>query len=139
MLPDDAMTLLRQQIRQRTEIVRAIAALREEIDCDRICGSWLSTENNLSAVIRRIGTMTYRLLVYDHSLCYKRLVQDAVISSERHTLLFATADDPRDVNRVEYDSGSDALRLGCYGRFVAEDSAHRQDAGVVKEEYPIDE
>ena len=56
----DALTALRQEIRMRTRIVRTITSLQEEIAFDRICGAWLSTENNLSAVIRRIGTKSYR-------------------------------------------------------------------------------
>lgn len=139
-VPADALAHLRREIKQRTEIVHTVNALQEEIAFDRICGSWLSVENNLTAAIRRIGRMTYRLLVFDHSLCYKRLVQDAVISSERHTLSFGRADDLCDVNFVDYDEATEVLTLGCYGRFVAEDSIPRRgDEGVAIEDAPFTE
>ncbi len=139
-VPADALSALRQEIKVRTEIVRTVNALQEEIAFDRICGSWLSAENNLTAAIRRIGRMTYRLLVFDHSLCYKRLVQDAVISSERHTLSFGRADDLRDVNFVDYDEAAEVLTLGCYGRFVAEDSIPRRgNERMAAEEYLFNE
>ena len=106
--------------------MRLIPSLQEEIACDRICGSWLSTENNLSASIRRICTRTYRMLIFDNTLCYRRLVQDTVITAERRTLLFGSRDDPRDMNPIELDPESDTLLLGCYGRFVAEERACRR-------------
>ena len=81
--PAEALTALRAEIRQRTQLVRLITSLQEEIAYDRICGSWLSTENNLSASIRRICTRTYRMLIFDNTLCYRRLVQDTVITAER--------------------------------------------------------
>ena len=81
--PAEALTALRAEIRQRTQLVRLITSLQEEIAYDRICGSWLSTENNLSATIRRICTRTYRMLIFDNTLCYRRLVQDTVITAER--------------------------------------------------------
>ncbi len=139
-VPADALSALRQEIKVRTEIVRTVNALQEEIAFDRICGSWLSAENNLTAAIRRIGHMTYRLLVFDHSLCYKRLVQDAVISSERHMLSFGHTDNFRDVNFVDYDEAAEVLTLGCYGRFVAEDSIPRRgDEGMAIEDAPFTE
>ena len=64
----EALTALRAEIRQRTRLVRLISSLQEEIAYDRICGSWLSTENNLSASIRRICTRTYRMLIFDNTL-----------------------------------------------------------------------
>ena len=124
--PAEALGSLRAEIRQRTRLVRLIPALREEIAYDRICGSWLSTENNLSASIRRICTRTYRMLIFDNTLCYRRLVQDTVITAERRTLLFGSRDDPRDMHPIELDPESDTLLLGCYGRFVAEERACRR-------------
>ena len=88
LVPADVLKMLRQEIRQRTLAVRVITSLEEEVAFDCICGAWLSAENNLSAAIRRIGTRTYRMLVFDHTLCYKRLVQDAVITPELRTLVF---------------------------------------------------
>lgn len=132
--PAAAVTLLRQEIRSRTQIVRTLLELREQIDNDRICGAWLSADSNLTAAIRRSGRGTYRLLVFDNALCYKRLVQDALIVSEAHALHFAHADDPRDRNVVRYDADSDVLLLGCYGRFVPE--AHEQ--GSLLEEFSDD-
>lgn len=44
--PAEALASLRAEIRQRTQLVRLITSLQEEIAYDRICGSWLSTENN---------------------------------------------------------------------------------------------
>ena len=119
--PAEALTALRAEIRQRTQLVRLITSLQEEIACDRICGSWLSTENNLSASIRRICTRTYRMLIFDNTLCYRRLVQDTVITAERRSLLFGSRDDPRDMNPIELDPESDTL-----GRFVAEERACRR-------------
>ncbi|MCM1301514.1 MAG: hypothetical protein NC226_07320 [Bacteroides cellulosilyticus] len=139
-LPADALAHMRQEIKQRTEIVRTVNALQEEIAFDRICGSWLSAENNLTAAIRRIGPKTYRLLVFDHSLCYRRLVQDAVIAPESRTLVFGNIDDPRDINIVEYNAADEVLTLGCYGRFVAEDSIPRYGyESMAAEESPFTE
>ena len=67
--PASAVAALQQEIRTRTEVIRTLADLREQLDADRICGSWLSAENNLSASIRRIGEGTWRILVLDHTLC----------------------------------------------------------------------
>ena len=120
--PAEALTALRAEIRQRTQLVRLITSLQEEIAYDRICGSWLSTENNLSASIRRICPRTYRMLIFDNTLCYRRLVQDTVITAERRSLLFGSRDDPRDMNPIELDSESDTLlllgllRTFCRGR-----------------------
>lgn len=134
--PVDALTLLRQEIRSRTQIVRTLLDLREQIDNDRICGAWLSADSNLTAAIRRSGRGTYRMLVFDNALCYKRLVQDALIVSTAHTLQFAHADDPCDRNVVRYDADSDVLLLGCYGRFVPEDSARGAlEQGTLLEEF----
>ena len=77
--PVSAVAALQQEIRTRTEVIRILADLREQLDADRICGAWLSAENNLSASIRRIGEGMWRILVFDHALCYKRLVQDGII------------------------------------------------------------
>ena len=70
--PASAVAALQQEIRTRTEVIRTLADLREQLDADRICGAWLSAENNLSASIRRIGEGMWRILVFDHALCYKR-------------------------------------------------------------------
>ena len=132
----DALAALRQQIKLRMQIMRTITALQQEVLYDRICGSWLSTQSNLTAVIRHIGQTTYRMLVFDNSLCYKRLVQDAVISPVQQSLRFANRDDPRDVNTVGYDPASEMLSLGCYGPFVAEDSIGRyQKEGIVESDF----
>lgn len=133
----EALAVLRQEIRQRTEIVRIISALQEQIAFDRTCGAWLSTENNLSAVIRRISADSYRMLLFDNSLCYRRIVQDAMIVPVQHTLQFGNADDPHDVNIVGYDAANETLTLGCYGKFVAEDAIRRQgDDCIIAEENP---
>ncbi|MFR5964544.1 MAG: hypothetical protein ACLUGS_00965 [Alistipes putredinis] len=116
--PASAVAALQQEIRTRTEVIRTLADLREQLDADRICGAWLSAENNLSASIRRIGEGTWRILVFDHALCYRRLVQDGIIALRRHRLWLG-ADDG---NRVIYDAAAETLTIGCYGRFVAEDS-----------------
>ena len=139
LVPADVLKMLRQEIRQRTLAVRVITSLEEEVAFDCICGAWLSAENNLSAAIRRIGTRTYRMLVFDHTLCYKRLVQDAVITPELRTLVFGNADDHRDVNVVEYDAAHDVLTLGCYGRFVPEDTSRTREEPHVVEADPADE
>ena len=68
---------LRDDIRRRQQVVQHIASLEEQLDSDRICGAWLAAQGTLTASLRRIGTATYRMLVYDHTLCYRRLVQDA--------------------------------------------------------------
>ena len=112
--PASAVAALQQEIRTRTEVIRTLADLREQLDADRICGAWLSAENNLSASIRRIGEGMWRILVFDHALCYKRLVQDGIIALRRHRLWLG-ADDG---NRVIYDASTETLTIGCYGRFV---------------------
>lgn len=121
--PASAVAALQQEIRTRTEVIRTLADLREQLDADRICGAWLSAENNLSASIRRIGEGTWRILVFDHALCYRRLVQDGIIALRRHRLWLG-ADDG---NRVIYDAAAETLTIGCYGRFVAEDSIRCRD------------
>lgn len=118
--PAEALTALRAEIRQRTQLVRLITSLQEEIAYDRICGSWLSTENNLSATIRRICTRTYRMLIFDNTLCYRRLVQDTVITAERRSLLFGSRDDPRDMHPHrarprERHAAAGLLRTLCLG------------------------
>lgn len=134
--PVSAVAALQQEIRTRTEVIRILADLREQLDADRICGAWLSAENNLSASIRRIGEGTWRILVLDHALCYKRLIQDGIISLHRHRLWLG-ADDG---NRVIYDASTETLTIGCYGRFVAEDSIRRQeDDAIVSESYDFNE
>ena len=108
--PASAVAALQQEIRTRTEVIRTLADLREQLDADRICGAWLSAENNLSASIRRIGEGMWRILVFDHALCYKRLVQDGIIALRRHRLWLG-ADDG---NRVIYDASTETLTIGCY-------------------------
>ena len=93
--PASAVAALQQEIRTRTEVIRTLADLREQLDADRICGAWLSAENNLSASIRRIGEGMWRILVFDHALCYKRLVQDGIIALRRHRLWLGADDDNR--------------------------------------------
>ena len=71
------VTALRDDIRRRQQVVQHIASLEEQLDSDRICGAWLAAEGTLTASLRRIGTATYRMLVYDpvsytHLDVYKR-------------------------------------------------------------------
>ena len=117
------VTALRDDIRRRQQVVQHIASLEEQLDSDRICGAWLAAQGTLTASLRRIGTATYRMLVYDHTLCYRRLVQDAVVTLRRHRLLFGEAEDCG-ANRVEYDPAADRLTLGCYGLFLPDDATH---------------
>ena len=51
------------------------------------------------------------------------LVQDAVVTLRRHRLLFGEEEDCG-ANRVEYDSATDRLTLGCYGLFLPDDATH---------------
>ena len=131
--PASAIAALQQEIRTRTEVIRTLADLREQLDADRICGSWLSAENNLSVSIRRIGEGTWRILVLDHTLCYKRIVQDGIVSLRRHRLWLG-ADEG---NRVLYDA--ETLTIGCYGRFVPEDSIRRRDDDEIIAAEPFNE
>ena len=117
------VTALRDDIRRRQQVVQHIASLEEQLDSDRICGAWLAAQGTLTASLRRIGTATYRMLVYDHTLCYRRLVQDAVVTLRRHRLLFGEEEDCG-ANRVEYDPAADRLTLGCYGLFLPDDATH---------------
>lgn len=133
--PASAVAALQQEIRTRTEVIRTLADLREQLDADRICGAWLSAENNLSASIRRIGEGTWRILVLDHTLCYKRLVQDGIVSLRRHRLWLG-ADEG---NRVLYDATAETLTIGCYGRFVPEDSIRRRDDDEIIAAEPFNE
>ena len=133
--PASAVAALQQEIRTRTEVIRTLADLREQLDADRICGAWFSAENNLSASIRRIGEGTWRILVFDHALCYKRIVQDGIIAL-RHRLWLGVDDG----NHVIYDAATEALTIGCYGRFVPEDSIRRQeDDAIVSESCDFNE
>lgn len=122
-----AVAALNREIKSRMEIVRILSDLEEQLEADRICGSWLSTENQLSAVIRRLGPGTWRAVIFDHTLCYKRVVQESIISRRRHKLWLGADDD----NRIVYDTVSDTLTIGCYGRFIAEENIHGQE-----ESYP---
>ena len=131
-----AAAALNREIKARTEIVRALADMEEQLDADRICGSWLSTEGQLSVIVRRVGPGMWRAVIFDHTLCYKRVVQEGLVTLRRHRLYFGTDDG----NRVLYDAASDTLTIGCYGRFVPEDSIVRQPADVLPEdEYPFNE
>lgn len=121
--PSYVVTALRDDIRRRQQVVQHIASLEEQLDSDRICGAWLAAEGTLTASLRRIGTATYRMLVYDHTLCYRRLVQDAVVTLRHHRLLFGEEEDCG-ANRVEYDPATDRLTLGCYGLFLPDDATH---------------
>lgn len=134
--PGSAVAALQREIKTRTEVVRAIADLEEQLDADRICGSWLSTENRLSAVIRRLGSGMWRAVVYDHALCYKRVVQEGLVTLRRHRLWLGTDEG----SRIVYDAASDTLTIGCYGRFVAEDTiAAPGDEAIPADEYPFNE
>ena len=131
-----AAAALNREIKARTEIVRVLADMEEQLDADRICGLWLATEGQLSVIVRRLGPGTWRTVVFDHTLCYKRVVQEAVIPLRRHRLWLG-ADDG---NRVIYDAVSDTLTIGCYGRFAPEDTVavHNDDA-ISADEYPFNE
>ena len=118
--PASAVAALQQEIRTRTEVIRTLADLREQLDADRICGAWLSAENNL---------------VFDHALCYRRLVQDGIIALRRHRLWLGADDD----NRVIYDAATETLTIGCYGRFVPEDSIRRRDDDEIIAAEPFNE
>ena len=131
-----AAAALNREIKARTEIVRVLADMEEQLDADRICGSWLATEGQLSVIVRRLGPGTWRAVVFDHTLCYKRVVQEAVITLRRHRLWLG-ADDG---NRVIYDAVSDTLTIGCYGRFAPEDTvAVHNDHAIPAAEYPFNE
>ncbi|WP_305155861.1 hypothetical protein [uncultured Alistipes sp.] len=134
--PGSAVAALQREIKTRTEVVRAIADLEEQLDVDRICGSWLSTENRFSAVIRRLGSGMWRAVVYDHALCYKCVVQEGLVTLRRHRLWLG-ADEG---SRIVYDAASDTLTIGCYGSFAPEDTvAVRNDDAIPAEEYPFNE
>lgn len=135
-IPGGVVAALQREIKTRTEIVRTIADLEQQLDADRICGSWLSTENQLSAVIRRLGHGIWRAVIFDHSLCYKRVVQETVVTLRRHRLYLGSDDG----NRIVYDAGSDMLTVGCYGRFEPEDTIVRSEADDIPAEvYPFNE
>ena len=63
--PVSAVAALQQEIRTRTEVIRILADLREQLDADR------------------------------HALCYKRLVQDGIIALRRHRLWLGADDGNR--------------------------------------------
>ena len=113
--PASAVAALQQEIRTRTEVIRTLA--------------------DLSASIRRIGEGMWRILVFDHALCYKRLVQDGIIALRRHRLWLGADDD----NRVIYDAATETLTIGCYGRFVPEDSIRRRDDDEIIAAEPFNE
>ena len=67
---------------------------------------------------------------------FRRIVQDGIIALRRHRLWLG-ADDG---NRVIYDASTETLTIGCYGRFVAEDSIRRQeDDAIVSESCDFNE
>lgn len=131
-----AAAALNREIKARTEIVRALADMEEQLDADRICGSWLSTEGQLSVIVRCIGPGMWRVVIFDHTLCYKRVVQEGLVTLRRHRLWLGADDN----NRIIYDATSDTLTIGCYGRFAPEDTvAVRNDDAIPAEEYPSNE
>ena len=78
----------------------------------------------------------WRAVVYDHALCYKRVVQEGLVTLRRHRLWLG-ADEG---SRILYDAVSDTLTIGCYGRFVAEDTiAAPGDEAIPADEYPFNE
>lgn len=95
--------------------------LFQQVQHSNICGSWLACGSNLSAAIRRIGPSSFHAVIYDNTLCYKRVVQDVVISARQQQLTFFTAENPDDLHRVRYDAKTEILFLGCYGTFTPED------------------
>ena len=134
--PASAVAAFQQEIKTRTEVIRTLADLREQLDADRICGSWLSTEGQLSVIVRRIGPGMWRVVIFDHTLCYKRVVQEGLVTLRRHRLRLGADDN----NRIIYDATSDTLTIGCYGRFAPEDTvAVRNDDAIPAEEYPSNE
>ena len=65
----------------------------------------------------------------------KRLIQDGIISLHRHRLWLG-ADEG---NRVIYDATAETLTIGCYGRFVPEDSIRRRDDDEIIAAEPFNE
>ena len=130
------VTALRDDIRRRQQVVQHIASLEEQLDSDRICGAWLAAQGTLTASLRRIGTATYRMLVYDHTLCYRRLVQDAVVTLRRHRLLFGEEEDCG-ANRVEYDPA--AKYLGRNGKYIGKPASAVVNCGASDTVYDIRE
>ena len=58
--PAPAVATLQQEIKTRTEVIRTLADLREQLDADRICGAWLSAENNLYGYVDASGQWAIR-------------------------------------------------------------------------------
>lgn len=123
----------------RMLVSRAVAMLEREIDDDAMCGSWLSAQNNISVIIRRVETNRYRAMIFDNSLCYKRLVQDTTIIRQQQDLYFGEELSLEGQNLVMYDRHKEELLLGCYGRFIPEDIVRRQEAALPQESNPFDE
>lgn len=123
----------------RMLVSQAVALLEREIDDAAMCGSWLSAQNNLSAIIRRIGTNRYRAMIFDNSLCYKRLVQETTITRQQQDFYFGEELSLEGQNLVIYDSHVEELLLGCYGRFIPEDMVRRQEAALPQESNLFDD
>lgn len=137
--PETALAAFRRENRMHMLVSRAVALLEREIDDNAICGSWLSTQDNLSAIIRRIGTNRYRAMIFDNSLCYKRLVQETTITRQQQELYFGEELSLEGQNFVVYDRHEEELLLGCYGRFIPEDVVRRQEAILPQESNLFDE
>mgnify|MGYP000011269318 FL=1 len=105
----------------RGRFLLSLDNLFQQVQHSNICGSWFARESRLSAAIRRIGPNSFHAVIYDNTLCYKRVVQDVVISARLQQLTFFTTEHPDDLHRVKYDANTETLYLGCYGAFTPED------------------
>lgn len=105
----------------RGRFLTSLDSLLQQVQYSNICGSWFGRESRLSAAIRRIGPSSFHAVIYDNTLCYKRVVQDVVISARQQQLTFFTTENPDDLHRVKYDANTETLYLGCYGAFNPED------------------
>lgn len=102
------VTALRDDIRRRQQVVQHIASLEEQLDSDRICGAWLAAQGTLTASLRRIGTATYRMLVYGTLMRHRRLAGYFTRRCISVSLLRARTH--RDMERVVALYGTDEQR-----------------------------
>lgn len=123
----------------RGRFLSSLDNLFQQVQHSNICGSWFARESRLSAAIRRIGPHSFHAVIYDNTLCYKRVVQDVVISARQQQLTFFTAENPDDAHRVKYDADTETLYLGCYGAFMPEDATSAYVTTDELVEGPIDE
>ena len=93
----------------RGRFLLSLDNLFQQVQHSNICGSWFARESRLSAAIRRIGPNSFHAVIYDNTLCYKRVVQDVVISARLQQLTFFTTENPDDLHRVKYDANTETL------------------------------